>query len=361
MIKNIVLLICAVLLIACNNEKNGYIVKGVMPDGSTNGKFVHMLDYNDGLAIDSVKVNNGKFTFKGVVKEPKAVLISINRLYANIIIEKGVITVDMSNPESAKGTPLIEEYNKFTSEAEALMEEASGKLKSIDMSLPETELLELRESLVEDFLGKIDALTVSYLKNHPNDVLGAMVFYTWVHYQGEPSAEKFIELSKLVGENVMSFGPIMQIAAYFNTSNVAAIGSPFIDFTIKNGNMDGSPVSLSDYVGKGKYVLVAFWASWCMPCRMEASVISEVYDKYKGDKFNAVSVAVWDKREATISAIKSNGFTWPQILDAQTIPTDLYGVKGVPHILLFGPDGTIVARDLRGNNLRNKVAEVMKN
>ena len=135
---------------------------------------------------------------------------------------------------------------------------------------------------------------------------------------------------------------------------------PFIDFTIAHGNMDGSAASLSDYVGKGKYVLVDFWASWCMPCRMEAPTIAEVYNKYKGDKFEVLGVAVWDKRDETIAAIKEDGYTWPQILDAKTIPTELYGIQGIPHIILFGPDGEIVARNLRGNRLKTKVAEVMQ-
>ena len=360
-IKNVVILVCLVILTACNSSKNGYVVNGVIPDGVIYGKFVHMLDFNNGIIIDSVKVINGKFSFKGDVVEPKAVRLSIDRLYANVILEKGVITVDMSDPKSAKGTPLIEKYNEFISETENLVKKAGEKLTNIDKSLTEDEIYKLQEVIVEKLFEQIDELPVPYLKNHPNDILGAMIFYTWMQNQMEPSVVKFNEYSKLVGEKVLNFGPVKQMAEYYNSMGNAIIGTPFIDFTIEKGNRDGSPASLSDYVGKGKYVLVAFWASWCVPCRNEATYIAQIYNKYKGDKFDAVSVAVLDKREATLQAIERNGFTWPQIIDAKTIPTELYGINSIPYILLFGPDGNVVASDLRGNNMIKKVTEVMRN
>ena len=360
-IKNAVILVCIIILTACNSVKHNYVVNGVLPKGDADVKFVHMVDYNDGIVIDSVKATNGKFTFKGVVDEPKAVMLASDMHKATLILEKGVITVDMSEPDSPKGSPLTDEFFEYLSKTDALIKDVNEKFMSLDKTISQVEILFFRDSIIHDFIEKNDEMSLSYLENHSNDILGAMIFYTWMANQTEPSAEKFNDYSKLVGENVMNFGPVKKISEYYALENQAAAGSSFIDFTIENGNIDGTPVSLSDYVGKGKYVLVAFWASWCMPCRMEARVISEVYNKYKGDKFEAVSVAVWDKREATLDAIKNNGFTWPQIVDAQTIPTNLYDVKGVPHIILFGPDGSIVARNLRGNNLRNKVAEVLKN
>ncbi len=131
----------------------------------------------------------------------------------------------------------------------------------------------------------------------------------------------------------------------------------FIDFTIEQP--DGSKASLSDYVGQGKYVLVDFWASWCGPCRDEIPNVKELYDKYHGDRFEVLGVAVWDNTQDTEKAIEELGIEWPQILDAQSIPTDLYGINGIPHIILFAPDGTIVARDLRDQAMKEKVAEVM--
>ncbi|MBQ5410655.1 MAG: TlpA family protein disulfide reductase, partial [Bacteroidales bacterium] len=116
----------------------------------------------------------------------------------------------------------------------------------------------------------------------------------------------------------------------------------------------------SDYVGNGKYVLVDFWASWCGPCKEEIPNIKKVYNKYNGEDFDVLSVAVWDKATASISAANALGITWKQIIDAQRIPTDIYGIQGIPHIMLIGPDGTILKRDLRGADIEAEVAKYVK-
>lgn len=132
-----------------------------------------------------------------------------------------------------------------------------------------------------------------------------------------------------------------------------AEGQKFTDFTVKDKK-------LSDYVGKGKYILVDFWASWCGPCKAEMPNIKNVYEKYAGPEFDILSVAVWDKKEDTIESAKKQGIVWNQIIDAQRIPTNIYGIDGIPHIILFGPDGTIVKRDLRGDDIEAEVAKHVK-
>ena len=84
-----------------------------------------------------------------------------------------------------------------------------------------------------------------------------------------------------------------------------------------------------------------------------------MYEEFKGDKFDMLSVAVWDKLEDTIKAAEEENITWNQIMNAQRVPTDIYGIEGIPHIILFGPDGTIVKRGLRGEEIRKAVAEAL--
>ena len=134
----------------------------------------------------------------------------------------------------------------------------------------------------------------------------------------------------------------------------------FTDFTITDGNVDGTPVSLSDYVGKGKYVLVDFWASWCGWCRAEFPVLKEVSAKYKDQNFELLGIAVNDDREKTLKAMKEDGVTWPQILNTGKVAMEAYGIAGIPEIILFAPDGKILARGLRGDELKAKVVEVME-
>lgn len=134
-------------------------------------------------------------------------------------------------------------------------------------------------------------------------------------------------------------------------------GKKFKDF---EAEYEGKVTKLSDYVGKGKYVLVDFWASWCGPCRAEIPNLIKVYNKYKGDKFEVLGVATWDKPEDTKKAIEQLGIPYPQMMNAQKAGSDAYGINGIPQIILFGPDGTIVKRNLRGDAVEKAVAEVLK-
>ncbi len=125
-----------------------------------------------------------------------------------------------------------------------------------------------------------------------------------------------------------------------------AVGTMFTDFEVE---CDGKTQKLSDFVGKGQYVLVDFWASWCGPCRAEIPNLIDVYNKYKDKNLNVLGVTVSDRVEDSKGAIEELGINYPQIMGEQsTTAADLYGVMGIPHIILFGPDGTILARDLRG-------------
>ena len=138
------------------------------------------------------------------------------------------------------------------------------------------------------------------------------------------------------------------------------VGDVFIDFSVQQDPANpASVVRFSDYVGKGKFILVDFWASWCGPCRREMPNLRAVYDEFHGDKFDMLSVAVWDKPEDTAKAAEEENITWNQIVNAQQIPTDIYGIEGIPHIILFGPDGTILKRGLRGNDIREAVKEAL--
>lgn len=137
----------------------------------------------------------------------------------------------------------------------------------------------------------------------------------------------------------------------------SACGQMFTDF---QAEYDGKIQKLSDYVGRGKYVLVDFWASWCGPCKAEIPNLIKVYNQYKGDKFEVLGVATWDEPKATLKAIEQMQIPYPQILNAQRAGSDAYGITGIPQIILFGPDGTILKRDLRGEQIEATIKELLK-
>ncbi|MBQ0073036.1 MAG: TlpA family protein disulfide reductase [Prevotella sp.] len=129
-----------------------------------------------------------------------------------------------------------------------------------------------------------------------------------------------------------------------------SLGKKFTDFSAE---YNGKVQRLSDYVGKGRYVLVDFWASWCGPCRMEIPNLINVYNKYKDKGVDVVGVATWDKPNDTQRAINELGINYPQIMNAQKAGSDAYGIEGIPEIILFSPDGTILRRELRGQQIEN--------
>lgn len=132
-----------------------------------------------------------------------------------------------------------------------------------------------------------------------------------------------------------------------------AVGNKFIDFEVVQDpeHPETSTVRLSDYVGHGKYILADFWASWCGPCRADIPVLKYIYEKYRGERFEIVGIAVHDQPEATLAAAEELDIPWPLILNANTPQTKLYGINGIPHTILFDPDGIILAKDLHGHAL----------
>lgn len=148
-------------------------------------------------------------------------------------------------------------------------------------------------------------------------------------------------------------------------------GKMFKDFTVNSvvGQTRSIPpqpkyaeVKLSDYVGKGKYILLDFWSPWCGPCRREMPNIKAVYDKYHGDNFDVVSIAVWEREpvEVTIETAAKLEMTWNQINNGGREPAALYGVEGIPHLILFGPDGTILKRGFHGAEIEEIVSSYLK-
>ena len=118
---------------------------------------------------------------------------------------------------------------------------------------------------------------------------------------------------------------------------------------------DGKVMKLSDYVGKGKYILVDFWASWCGPCREEIPNMKDIYYEFRGEKFDIVGAPVMDKPENTLKAVDELKIPWTQILSVpESVPKD-YGFQYIPYIILVGPDGTILETNMRGDGIRAAV------
>lgn len=138
-------------------------------------------------------------------------------------------------------------------------------------------------------------------------------------------------------------------------------GLQFKELTMQD--MSGKTVNLSEWAGKGKYVLVDFWASWCGPCRQEMPNVVKAYAKYKDKNFEIVGVSFDNNKAKWNEAVKQLDMTWPQMSDLKgwkSAATTVYGISSIPSNILLDPQGKIIDIDLRGEALQNKLAEVLK-
>lgn len=215
---------------------------------------------------------------------------------------------------------------------------------------------EAKEDLVEDRYDAVAEelweLAEAALKKHNDDSV-AVYMVGLVAQLDVTDAEGILGYIEKLGPNAQADPMIQKMKKSYEKKNATAAGSKFVDFEVMQPN--GKTAKLSDYAGKGQYCLVDFWASWCGPCKREIPNLKKVYEKYGKKGLRMVSVAVWDNPQASIDTAKAYGITWDHIVDAQHVPTELYGIEGIPHILLIGPDGTILKRDLRGEGIKEEL------
>lgn len=230
------------------------------------------------------------------------------------------------------------------------------KVLALDSNAPDFE--KTRDSITAANNDTLRILYKTGALKYAGKPIGDYCSSEWLSYT--VGTDEFDEALSNVSSRIKKSAPVQKSITVNNGMKANQPGSRFIDFTIENGNIDGTPVSLSDYVGNGKYVLVDFWASWCAPCRGGIPGIKELYKKYAGEDFEVVSVAVWDERAATLKALEEEQMPWPQIIDAQEIPSNIYGFTGIPQVILFSPDGTIIARDLHGKAIDEAVEKALK-
>ena len=198
-------------------------------------------------------------------------------------------------------------------------------------------------------------LTKDYILAHRND-LTAVLMLTALPHSTVADVKKVLPLISQCSEMVQQHPVTTQYVERLNTLLTRPQeGDRFRDFAVE---YDGKTTHLSDYVGRGKYVLVDFWASWCGPCRAGIPKVIAIHEKYKDRNFTALGVAVKDKPEATLRAIKDDSIPYPQILNSQAIASELYGINSIPEIILFSPDGTILIRDNRVDTIEKKLTEI---
>ena len=318
------LLVLTAALVSCG--KTAYTIDGIFT--TDDGTEVYLIDLDRGDTLAVTTVQNGRFSFTGDVKEPCFVYVGREKTRVSFILEPGNVTADIDE-RTTGGTPMTDAYNAFHKRFYAYKRDQRAEKA---------------------------ALTDSVVKANPDNLLGAVALEDLAHVD----TSAFLALYRqTVTDRVRDFYLVRKAFESIELQNQTAPGRMFTDYTVVGGNPDGTDVKLSDYVGQGKYILLDHWASWCGPCKAEMPYIKKTWEAFAGDRFDVVSVAVSDKRDDTVAALARLDMPWHQILDAQKIPSALYGVNAIPHLILFAPDGTILKRGLRGDQIYETVSEIL--
>lgn len=365
--KRLTYVLAAALLAACSGGQQGYTVTGSVEnaaDGDT--VFLQKLVNQQMVKVDSAVIRNGAFTFTGShdtlpeihyltyqagEKSPKRM---------DFFLENGQIKVQLTdNNDSATGTPANDALQEIRTQANALSQQMRATYET--MTTDSTLTDEQRAAKMEE-LSKTEEQLMNILKEgiqkHIGDAAGIHLLKS-NYYQFDVD---FLEpLMSQIPAEYENDSRIIRIKENVSKMRATAVGQKFTDFTMNDP--EGKEVKLSDYVGKGKVVLVDFWASWCGPCRREMPNIVEAYKQYKGKKFEIVGVSLDKDAESWKAAIEKLGITWPQMSDLKFWDCEgakLYAVSSIPHTMIIDGEGTIVARGLHGEELQEKLAELLK-
>lgn len=368
--KKVILFLAAIaLLVSSCAEKDAFTINGKLPNGTYNGQQVYLktLDSNwkDLVTIDTVNVVDGEFFFKGLAKEGSKVhFISLDDApdYMNrpvmVVVEPGHIEVSLDSVSSVKGTSSNNAYQAFITKTNVINEE----LKSIaQKSKQDTANVELQEGLEKQYKEKNNLLTKETFDFTKANIQSQMGTYFLSRNYYRFSVDQLKELIPSIKPEYKSVARIQKMEAVANALDATSVGKAFVD--VKGKTPEGKDAALADYAGKGKYVLVDFWASWCPPCRAEMPKLVELYKQHKDKDFEIVGISLDKTNEDWVKGIKNLNITWPQISDLKFWDSELaavYGISSIPHLMLLDKDGKILARGIDANEATKKIEELLK-
>lgn len=341
-----------------------YSVKGTCTDAAK----VYLTDRLSEKTIDSTDVKNGKFAFKGY--KEKDAFLSVNKQGSTwhvLFFNDGTpISIDLDK-NTLKGSELNEKITACDLEASEALESLNAitlELRSLSPADQQTKGAELQAKGMK----KYNDLVACYKKmlNENRDNLTPVAFLGNISmilpendfeealdakyvYMRHPYAVKL----KQQYEDIKA----KEKAEEEQKSKI--IGQRFID--LEEPDTNGQMHKLSEYVGKGKWILIDFWASWCGPCRAEMPNVVAAYEKYHAKGFDIVGLSFDNKKEPWLKAISDLKMPWTHLSDLKgwkTVAAGIYGINSIPASLLVNPEGIVVARDLRGPALGNKLQEI---
>ncbi|MBA4197887.1 MAG: hypothetical protein C0459_10065 [Chitinophaga sp.] len=375
-----VLLVLIVFILPKANSQA--VITGSLKNVKDTINWVYAYYAVDGKRIaDSIEVKNDKYAFNLNITEPTQVTLRARKFevktgvaalsnrttkkdIATLFIEKGkitVVSVDSFSNTTVKGSKTNDEFVKLTALAKPYNDQMQELNKQFSALLKEQKKEEAKK--VEDQLDAVDAklneeVYAAYARNNPQSPLA---LYALQRYAGYENQEKAEPIFNLLPKNAQESFAGITLKNKIEISKKTGIGKYAMNFT-QNDTL-GKPVSLASF--KGKYVLVDFWASWCGPCRRENPNVVKTYNTYKDKGFQILSVSLDQPgaKDKWIKAIHDDNLTWTHVSDLQYWDNEVakqYGIQAIPANFLLDPDGKIIAKNLRGEDLAAKLSTVLK-
>lgn len=358
------LIIATISLITACTTPNTYTISGEVAGVDSENKEIYLYSMGTDVTLDTAVIKEGKYLFEGTLENPDIAVVMVEKKknYVPFILEPGDIIINISEDGTGNpfGTTLNKAMQKLKEEELKIdkeYSEISDKLKVKYSEGSKDFEAELSKIYKEDIAPKIKALHKSELEKNKNNILGVDIYTN--HFL---NSEELEDINLFIAENPFAANhkPLNSIAEIKKIKKNTAVGKMFVDFNARNME-DTKDVKLSDYVGKGKYVLADFWASWCPPCRTGMPHIAELNKKYADKGLVVLGVNVSDELPSAQKAVKDMDMIWAQIfVPERGYATGLYGIQGIPTVVIFAPDGTIVHRSNGGEIVTKYIESVIK-
>ncbi len=335
-----------------------YTINGISKE---NGKTVVLRDRQTSQIVDSAVVANGKFSMTGNAEKNAYMGMAVKDAdwFVMMFNDGTPVTVNL-NDSTLKGSPMNERLTRYDIEINAPYGNYMMKIQSMSEEEREKKKVELTGGLMIAVMKMMEG--VEKVFKDERESLIPVAFLS--EYQQMLGQDKFD--SVLATKPVWASHPIAKsLVDYFNHQKAqeakknAFIGQQFTD--LEEADTDGKMHKLSEYVGKGKWVLVDFWASWCGPCMQEMPNVVAAYEKYHAKGFDVVGLSFDNKKEPWLKAIADQKMPWTHLSDLKgwrTVASSVYDVNSIPDNLLIDPQGKIVARGLRAQGLQDKLKQI---
>ena len=337
------------------------------------GKMVRLTAARGSVALDSTLVKDGKFGFVIPINdtttqyplsitypEMTSIFLPVQvELYAEPGAELKVTLSKDYEKNHVMGSPLNFIYKVYSEKYQEIMNDNLALSKAaFDESLSEEERQE-KEKLARAGQARFIQFEQQFAEQNLDNIIGINLF----RERAVVFDQK--DIKRMLGEIPAKWDnhpDVIQLRKDMELEAATAEGEQFVDLTMSDEK--GKKVSLSQYIKKNKLTLVDFWASWCAPCRASIPSVKRIYEKYKSQGFGVVGVSLDSKKDAWLKALKELSMPWPQMSDLKgkdSAAYPAYNIKGIPFTLLVTNDGTIVARNIWGEEkLATRVEELMK-